>query len=39
VGCARLDLMHGAEDLLREADHNLYRAKKAGRNSVRAGTA
>ena len=39
VGCARLDLMHGADDLLREADHNLYRAKKAGRNSVRAGVA
>lgn len=37
VGCARLDLMQGADDLLREADHNLYRAKKAGRNSVRAG--
>jgi len=39
VGSARLDLMHSANDLLREADLNLYRAKKAGRNAVRAGAA
>jgi len=37
VGCSRFDLMNAAADLLREADHNLYRAKKAGRNSVRTG--
>ena len=37
VGSARLDLMRSSADLLREADYNLYRAKHAGRNAVRAG--
>ena len=37
VGAMRLDTMEEMAELLREADHNLYRAKEAGRDRVRSG--
>lgn len=37
VGSLRADSMADAAALLREADHNLYRAKQAGRNQVMSG--
>jgi diguanylate cyclase (GGDEF)-like protein len=39
LGLSRPDAMQTADDLLKEADHNLYKAKASGRNCVRFGPA